>query len=44
MSGAGDASRQPAFRHNRSMPASAVIPVLGYGDVPAAAEWLCRAF
>jgi len=29
---------------NRSMPASAVIPVLSYASVPEAASWLCRAF
>jgi uncharacterized glyoxalase superfamily protein PhnB len=29
---------------NRSMPSSAVIPVLTYPDVTEAAEWLCRAF
>ncbi|HKE95936.1 MAG TPA: VOC family protein [Povalibacter sp.] len=29
---------------NRSMPASTVIPVLGYPDVRAAVDWLCRAF
>ena len=29
---------------NRSMPAGAVIPVLGYEDVGAAVEWLCGAF
>lgn len=32
------------MRGNRSMPAGAVIPVLGYPDVPAAAEWLCATF
>jgi len=26
------------------MPASTVIPVLGYDDVGVAIEWLCRAF
>lgn len=26
------------------MPASTVTPTLAYPDVPAAAEWLCRAF
>jgi uncharacterized glyoxalase superfamily protein PhnB len=26
------------------MPSSTVIPVLGYPDMPAATEWLCRAF
>lgn len=30
--------------HNRSMPASAVIPVLSYPDVEAASRWLCEAF
>jgi uncharacterized glyoxalase superfamily protein PhnB len=29
---------------NRSMPASTVIPVLRYDDVPAAVEWLCETF
>jgi len=29
---------------NRSMPDATVIPVLGYDDVPEAADWLCRAF
>jgi uncharacterized glyoxalase superfamily protein PhnB len=29
---------------NRSIPDIPVIPVLSYGDVPAAAAWLCRAF
>lgn len=29
---------------NRSMPASTVIPVLGYDDVGEAIEWLCDAF
>jgi hypothetical protein len=29
---------------NRSMPASTVIPVLGYDDVGEAIEWLCEAF
>lgn len=29
---------------NQSMPDATVIPVLHYPDVPAAAEWLCRAF
>jgi uncharacterized glyoxalase superfamily protein PhnB len=29
---------------NRSMPRSTVIPELGYRDVAAAGEWLCRAF
>jgi len=29
---------------NLSMPASTVIPVLFYPDVPAAAAWLCQAF
>jgi uncharacterized glyoxalase superfamily protein PhnB len=30
--------------NNRSMPASAVIPVLSYPDVREAVEWLCRCF
>jgi uncharacterized glyoxalase superfamily protein PhnB len=29
---------------NRSVPGSAVIPVLTYDDVAEASEWLCRAF
>ena len=29
---------------NRSMPAAAVIPVLGYEDVAEAADWLCDTF
>jgi uncharacterized glyoxalase superfamily protein PhnB len=29
---------------NRSMPASTVIPVLGYPDVSQAVDWLCNAF
>jgi uncharacterized glyoxalase superfamily protein PhnB len=29
---------------NRSMPAGAVIPVLGYDDVAEAADWLCDTF
>jgi uncharacterized glyoxalase superfamily protein PhnB len=29
---------------NRSVPDTAVMPVLGYRDVRAAVEWLCRAF
>jgi uncharacterized glyoxalase superfamily protein PhnB len=29
---------------NRSMPPGSVIPELGYEDVGAAVEWLCRAF
>jgi uncharacterized glyoxalase superfamily protein PhnB len=29
---------------NRSMPAGAVIPVLGYDDVAEAADWLCETF
>ncbi len=29
---------------NRSMSPAAVIPELGYADVPAAAAWLCRVF
>jgi uncharacterized glyoxalase superfamily protein PhnB len=30
--------------NNRSMPASTVIPVLGYPDIHAASNWLCGAF
>jgi uncharacterized glyoxalase superfamily protein PhnB len=30
--------------NNRSMPSSAVIPVLSYPDVREAVEWLCRCF
>jgi uncharacterized glyoxalase superfamily protein PhnB len=29
---------------NRSMPPGPVIPELAYADVPAAAQWLCKAF
>ncbi len=29
---------------NRSMPDVSVVPVLGYDDVTAAREWLCRVF
>jgi uncharacterized glyoxalase superfamily protein PhnB len=29
---------------NRLVPASAVIPVLGYDDVAQASDWLCAAF
>jgi uncharacterized glyoxalase superfamily protein PhnB len=32
------------MRSNRSIPDAAVIPVLAYADVPAAAQWLCEAF
>jgi uncharacterized glyoxalase superfamily protein PhnB len=32
------------MRVNRSMPASEVIPVLGYRDVAEAVDWLCNAF
>ena len=32
------------MRRNRSIPASQVIPELAYPDVPAAADWLCKAF
>jgi uncharacterized glyoxalase superfamily protein PhnB len=32
------------FRRNRTMPAAAVMPVLVYPDVDAAADWLCNAF
>jgi uncharacterized glyoxalase superfamily protein PhnB len=32
------------MRTNRSIPNATIIPVLGYADVPAAADWLCRAF
>jgi uncharacterized glyoxalase superfamily protein PhnB len=32
------------MRSNRSIPDATIIPVLGYADVHAAAEWLCRAF
>jgi uncharacterized glyoxalase superfamily protein PhnB len=30
--------------HNRSIPATTVIPVLAYPDVPEAAAWLCETF
>ena len=29
---------------NRSVPASSIVPVLAYPDVPAASDWLCHAF
>ncbi|HEY4080338.1 MAG TPA: VOC family protein [Burkholderiaceae bacterium] len=29
---------------NRSIPESTIMPVLGYADVPSAANWLCEAF
>ena len=29
---------------NRSVPSSTVIPELAYDDVPAASDWICRAF
>jgi uncharacterized glyoxalase superfamily protein PhnB len=32
------------MRVNRSVPASSVVPVLTYRDVPAASDWLCEAF
>ena len=32
------------MRANRSIPDAAIIPVLNYPDVPAAARWLCNAF
>ncbi len=32
------------MRRNRSIPAAAIIPELGYADVPAAAQWLCEKF
>ena len=38
------AEETSALPANRSMPASAVIPVLHYREVPAAATWLCKAF
>jgi uncharacterized glyoxalase superfamily protein PhnB len=34
----------PPLRHNRSVPSSTVMPVLGYEDVAAAVEWLTKAF
>lgn len=34
----------PPLASNRSMPDSAVIPVLHYPEVPQAVAWLCRAF
>lgn len=37
-------STLPCPRRNRSMPAAAVIPVLGCTDVTATAAWLVRAF
>jgi uncharacterized glyoxalase superfamily protein PhnB len=38
-----DSWSQPGRRVNRSAPPGIVIPLLDYPDVPAAAEWLCRA-
>lgn len=35
---------QPSFSENRSIPPSAVFPVLAYSDARKAADWLCRAF
>ena len=32
------------MKDNRSVPSSAVIPVLAYDDVAKASDWLCRAF
>ncbi|HLB11005.1 MAG TPA: hypothetical protein VK617_15805 [Gemmatimonadaceae bacterium] len=32
------------MKSNRSIPASAVIPVLAYPNVREAADWLCDAF
>ncbi len=32
------------MKSNRSIPAAQIIPELGYPDVPAAADWLCKAF
>jgi uncharacterized glyoxalase superfamily protein PhnB len=32
------------MKSNRSIPDSTVIPELGYTDVTAAVDWLCRAF
>jgi uncharacterized glyoxalase superfamily protein PhnB len=32
------------MKKNRSMPGATVIPVLGYPDVVAAADWLCNVF
>ena len=32
------------MRSNRSIPSSQVIPELGYPDVAAASDWLCKAF
>ena len=37
-------SRPSTMRANRSIPDAAIIPVLNYPDVPAAARWLCNAF
>ena len=38
------ASSHAPLPPNRSIPASTVIPELGYADVAEAAAWLCRAF
>jgi hypothetical protein len=35
---------QKVMKTNRSMPSSAVIPVLAYANVREAVDWLCRAF
>lgn len=35
---------EPRLPINRSLPASTVLPVLGYADVRMAVEWLCRSF
>ena len=32
------------MKGNRSVPSSAVIPILAYDDVAKASDWLCRAF
>jgi uncharacterized glyoxalase superfamily protein PhnB len=38
------ATLEVSMRENLSMPASTVIPVLGYPDVRQAVEWLCKSF
>jgi len=39
-----ETSNFPDVPSNASMPASTVIPVLSYPDVPRAVSWLCSAF
>ena len=39
-----NSANPPPFPMNRSMPESAVVPVLHYRSVPEAVAWLCTAF